>query len=112
MLVCLKVQLSHPTLFDVHINDLEDSIPGHLNVSSCKYSDDCTQYDIIQEDGNSKIQEAFDAVDNCANVDKMQLNPKKTKDMWICFRNDIEPPSPLILGNISLLLKGLPLSNS
>ena len=34
-----------PTLFNVHINDLEDSIPGHLNVSSCKYADDCTQYD-------------------------------------------------------------------
>ena len=45
-----------PTMFNVHINDLEDSIPGHLNVSSCKYADDCTQCNIIiQEDGNSKI---------------------------------------------------------
>ena len=91
-----------PTLFNVHINDLEDSVPGHLNVSSCKYADDCTQYDIIQEDDNSKIQEALDAVDNWAIVNKMQLNPKKTKDMWICFRNDIEPPSPLILGNSTI----------
>ena len=87
-----------PTLFNVHINDLEDSIPGHLNVSSCKYADDYTQYDIIQKYGNSKIQEALDAVDNWAIVNKMQLNKKTTKDMWICFRNDIEPPSPLILG--------------
>ncbi len=54
-----------PTLFNVHINYLEDSIPGHLNVSSCKYTDDCTQYDIIQEDDNSKIQEALDAVTKC-----------------------------------------------
>ena len=91
-----------PTLFNVHINDLEDSIPGHHNVSSCKYANDCTQYDIIQEDGNSKIQEALDAVDNWAIVNKMQLNPKKTKDMWICLRNDIEPPSPLTLGNSTI----------
>ena len=35
-------------------------------------------------------------------INKMQLNPKKTKDMWICFRNDIEPPSPLILGNSTI----------
>ena len=44
-----------PTLFNVHINDLEDTVPVHLQVSSCKYADDCTQCDIVQEDDNSNL---------------------------------------------------------
>ena len=50
------------------------------------------QYEIIQRDGYSNLQESLDAVNDWAVPNKMQLNPKKTKDMWICFRNDIEPP--------------------
>ena len=88
-----------PILFNVHINNLEDSVPSHLKISSCKYADDCTQYEIIQRDGYSNLQESLDAVNDWAVSNKMQLNPKKTKDMWICFRNDIEPPPLLTLGN-------------
>ena len=88
-----------PTLFNVHINDLDDSVPGHLEIRSCKYADDCTQYDFVQEDGKSGLQEALDAVNDWAVSNRMQLNSEKTKDMWICFRNAIEPPPPLTLGN-------------
>ena len=88
-----------PILFNVHINNLEDSVPSHLKISSCKYADDCTQYEIIQRDGYSNLQESLDAVNDWAVSNKMQLDPKKTKDMWICFRNDIEPPPLLTLGN-------------
>ena len=74
-------------------------MPSHLKISSCKYADDCTQYEIIQRDGYSNLQESLDAVNDWAVSNKMQLNPKKTKNMWICFRNDIEPPPLLTLGN-------------
>ena len=47
----------------------------------------------------SNLQESLDAVNDWAVSNKMQLNPKKTKDMWICFGNDIEPPPLLTLGN-------------
>ena len=60
---------------------------------------DCTQYEIIQRDGYSNLQESLDAVNDWAVSNKMQLNPKKTKDMWICLSNDIEPPPLLTLGN-------------
>ena len=70
-----------PILFNVHINNLEDSVPSHLKISSCKYADDCTQYEIIQRDGYSNLQESLDAVNDWAVSNKMQLNPKKTKDM-------------------------------
>ena len=67
-----------PILFNVHINNLEDSVPSHLKISSCKYADDCTQYEIIQRDGYSNLQESLDAVNDWAVSNKMQLNPKKT----------------------------------
>ena len=74
-------------------------MPDHLKISSCKYADDCTQYEIIQQDSNSNLQQSLDAVNAWAVANKMQLNPKKTKDMWICFRNGIEPPPLLALGS-------------
>ena len=37
-----------PTLFNVHINDLEDTGPNHVNIDTCKYADDCTQYQIVE----------------------------------------------------------------
>ena len=32
-----------PILFNVHINDLEDSISDHLTINTNKYADDCTR---------------------------------------------------------------------
>ena len=31
------------------------------------------------------MQESLDSVQNWSNTNKMKLNGKKTKDMWICF---------------------------
>ena len=36
-----------PTLFNVHINDLEDTVPNLININTCKYADDCTHYQIF-----------------------------------------------------------------
>ena len=39
------------------------------------------------------MQEAVDGLSGWADTNKMVLNPKKTKDMWICFTDSIpEPP--------------------
>jgi retron-type reverse transcriptase len=37
-----------PNLFNVHINDLEDTVPNLVNINTCKYADDCTQYQIVE----------------------------------------------------------------
>ena len=42
----LQGSVISPTLFNVHINDLEDAVPNHVNIDTCKYADDCTQYQI------------------------------------------------------------------
>ena len=31
------------SLFNVRVNDFEDSVPDHLSINTCKYADDCTQ---------------------------------------------------------------------
>jgi hypothetical protein len=50
-----------------------------------KYADDCTQYHIVERDTCSSMQEAVDGLNGWADTNKMALNPRKTKDMWICF---------------------------
>ena len=85
-------------LFNVMINDLEDAVPGHLCINTNKYADDCTQYECISLNSQSNMQEMIDNVLQWANNNKMELNPKKTKDMWICFSNKIPEPPNLLCG--------------
>ena len=82
-----------PTLLNVHINDLEDAVPNHVNIDTCKYADDCTQYQIVERGTCSTMQEAVDGLSGWADTNKMVLNPKKTKDMWICFTDSIPKPA-------------------
>ena len=51
-----------PTLFNVHVNDIEDCIPGGIPVSTCKYADDCTQYELVFKDSVSQMQDACDSL--------------------------------------------------
>ena len=51
-----------PTLFNVHINDLEDAVPNHVNIDTCKYADDCTQYQIVERGTCTTMQEAVDGL--------------------------------------------------
>ncbi len=83
-----------PTLFNVHINDLEDTMPDLLNINTCKYADDCTQDQIIERGMCSSMQEVIDglSIRAWAETNKMALNPKKTKDMWLCFTDSIPEP--------------------
>ena len=78
-----------PALFNMHINDFEDSIPASLAVHMCKYADDCTLDEAVQLRFMSHMQEVLDAMNNWTDRNKMFLNYKKTKDMRICFRDCI-----------------------
>ena len=88
-----------PTLFNVHVNDFEDSIPDHLTINTYKYADDCTQGEAIPSGSSSHMQEVLDAMNGWADRNKMVLNSKKTKDMWICFKDVIPEPPSLMIGN-------------
>ncbi|CAB4004432.1 multidrug resistance-associated 5 [Paramuricea clavata] len=88
-----------PTLFNVHVDDLEDCIPNYLDINTHKYADDCTQDEVIPYGSASNMQEVLDAINDWAHGNKMKLNAKKTKDMWICFKAAIPEPSHLKIGD-------------
>lgn len=88
-----------PSLFNVHINDLEDAVPSLINIDTCKYADDCTQYQVVERGTCSIMQEAVNGLNRWAERNKMVLNPKKTKDMWICFTESIPEPPRIRIGD-------------
>ena len=45
------------------------------------------------------MQEVLDAMNDWALRNKKKLNAKKTKGMWICFKNAIPEPPSLMIGN-------------
>ena len=78
LLVSTQGSAISPMLFNVHIDDLEDTIPNLLNVSTSKYEDDCTLDQVVEIGDSSHIQEAVDAVLILAELNKMVINVKKT----------------------------------
>ena len=58
-----------------------------------KYADDCTLDVIVSAGEESTMQGVLDAVQRWAVDNKMSLNAKKTKDMWVSFRAVPEPPA-------------------
>ena len=89
-----------PTLFIIHIDDLDACVPELLEVSTHKYADDCAQSECIIKGKCSNMQEVLDSVQNWSNTNKMKLNAKNTKDMWFCFGKSNPQPPNLILGII------------
>ena len=88
-----------PTLFNIYINDMEDCIPSELLISTCKYADDCSQYELVSTGLNSKMQEVVNFLEEWATQNKMQLNIGKTKDMWIGFTRSSSAPPSISIGN-------------
>ena len=58
------------TLFNVHVNDFEDSIPDHLTINIYKYAYDCTQDEAIPSGSSSHMQEVLDAMNGWADRNK------------------------------------------
>ena len=92
-----------PTLFNIHIDDLDASVPEELEVGIHKYADDCTQSECIMKAKCSNMQEVLDSVQNWSNTNKMKLNAKKTKDMWIYFGKYNPQPPNLYIGERVLI---------
>ena len=107
-----------PTLFNIHVDDLEDCIPDFLDINTYKYADDCTQDEAIPCGSGSNMQRVLDAMSDWALRNKMKLNAKKTKDMWICFRDSITEPPSLMIDDVviervhSFKLLGLHVNNN
>ena len=83
-----------PLLFSIFIDDFNNSIPVELqgHVKMCTYTDDCTASKSIPNGKLSNMQKVLDGLQNWATTNKMLLNSKKTKDMWISFcKNSIKP---------------------
>ena len=84
-----------PTLFNVHINDIEEC-------NTCKYADDCTLYELVSTDSVSQMQGTVTHLEIWAVQNKMELNSKKTKDMWITFMKFCPTPRPISIGPTEL----------
>ena len=89
---CLQLQFC--------VNDFESSVPDYLSKNTCKYADDCTKDEVVALESTSHMQDGLDASRNWVAENKMQVNPQKTKDMWICSSKSIPESAPLVLGNV------------
>ena len=49
-----------PTLFNIHIDDLDACVPEELKGSTHKYADDCTQSECIMKGKCTSMQEDLD----------------------------------------------------
>ena len=87
------------TLFNTYIDDLEDTLPEQLKVSTEKYADDCTQHQVASAASGSNLQQSINEVNNWATLNRMTINAKKIKDMWISFTDAIPEPPRLCIGN-------------
>jgi hypothetical protein len=83
-------------LFNVYIDDLEDEIPANLTVDT---PDDCTLDQAVGAGEISHVQQALDIIQNCSVSNKMTINVKKTKDMWICFTESVLEHPPVYIGD-------------
>ena len=80
----------------------QQSNPDHLTVNTNTYADDCTLDEVIERELSSHAQESTKAIVNCATENKMMINAKKTKDMWICFAQSSSEHPPVRVGDIDL----------
>ena len=88
-----------PTLFSIYIDDLEDTLPEQLKVSTEKYADHCTQHQVVSAASGSNLQQSINGVNNRATLNRMTINVKTTKDMWISFIDAVPEPPRLHIGN-------------
>ena len=68
--------------------------PRGVSISTCKYADDCTQYELVPTGSDSHIQVVLDNLEAWAVQNKMEINAKNSKEMWISFRKSQELQVP------------------
>ena len=72
-----------------------------IPVTTCKYADDCTLYELASKASISQMQDAVTHLESWAVQNKMELNAKRTKDMWITFKKSCPIP-PISIGPTEL----------
>ena len=100
--MCPRTMLFLLHFFNVHVNNIEDCIPKGIPVLTCKYTDDCTLHELVSKDSVSQMQDAVTHLESWAVQNKMELNAKKTKDMWITFKKSCPIPLPISIGPTEL----------
>ena len=89
--------LSGPKCFLLYVNDLVTPVPLF------KYVDDSTLFEICNMNEISEIQESIDKAADWTSMNCMKINPKKSKEMIICFTHDVDfkksVPNIIIEGN-------------
>ena len=68
-----------PTLFNIHIDDMEDNVPDQANVNTHKYADDGTMDTFKRKRQSSLMQSALDSAHSWALKNKMELIAKKPR---------------------------------
>ena len=56
------VMLLYVSLFNVHIDDLDGSVPTYLNDNTCKYADDCSQHEIVLQHETNLMQQVLNTM--------------------------------------------------
>jgi hypothetical protein len=62
-----------PTLFNIHINDMEENVSEQACVNTTKYANDCTMDTPIRLGESSDLKSALDSVQSWAVENKMEL---------------------------------------
>ena len=90
-----------PTLFNVFVNDIYDCCLPGVSISTCKYADDCTQYEPVPTGSDSHMQVVMGNLEAWAVRNKMEINTKKIKEMWISLRKsqELQAPEPIRIRN-------------
>ena len=73
-------------LFNIHVNDIENSILDRLSINTCKYADDCTQDETVSQGSSSHMQEAVEAIQEWSTTNKMIINAMKTICGFVLIR--------------------------
>ena len=88
-----------PILFLVMINDLD--VKTHA-MGIWKFVDDISTSENITKDSNSKFQSSIDSINSWASCNRMKLNPKKCKELRVCFLRETPDLSPLLIDGHAL----------
>ena len=82
-----------PLSFVVFIKDM----PHPETIKSVKYVDDTTLSERVNNRSPSQLQDTADMIIDWSNDNKMKINEKKTKKMYISTKRTPVPPTPLVM---------------
>ena len=82
-----------PLSFVVFIKDM----PHPETIKSVKYVDDTTLSERVNNRSPSQLQDTADMIIDWSNDNKMKINEKKTKEMYISTKHTPVPPTPLVM---------------